>query len=61
MGWNCGWFSGKTHPGGCILASILFGMLRAGGMTMTRVTKVPLDLSLIIQSLVIILVAALTL
>ncbi|HPT62837.1 MAG TPA: ABC transporter permease [Candidatus Atribacteria bacterium] len=49
---------GKLHPGGCILASILFGMLRAGGMTMTRVTKVPLDLSLIIQSLVIILVAA---
>jgi len=29
---------GKLHPGGCILASILFGMLRAGGMTMTRVT-----------------------
>ena len=49
---------GKLHPGGCILASILFGMLRAGGMTMTRVTKVTLDLSLIIQSLVIILVAA---
>jgi ABC-type uncharacterized transport system permease subunit len=37
---------------------ILFGMLRAGGMSMTRSTKVPLDISLIIQSLVIILVAA---
>ncbi len=49
---------GRLHPFGCIFASILFGMLRAGGMTMTRMTKVPLDISLIIQSLVIILVAA---
>ncbi|MEN3185289.1 MAG: ABC transporter permease [Atribacterota bacterium] len=49
---------GRLHPLGCILASLLFGMLRAGGMTMSRVTKVPLDLSLIIQALVILLVAA---
>lgn len=49
---------GRLHPLGCVLASVLFGMLRAGGMTMTRVTKVPLDLSLIIQALVILLVAA---
>ncbi|WP_427365474.1 ABC transporter permease [Candidatus Caldatribacterium saccharofermentans] len=49
---------GRLHPLGCIFASLLFGMLRAGGMTMTRVTKVPLDLSLIIQALVILLVAA---
>ena len=49
---------GRLHPFGCIIASILFGMLRAGGMSMTRSTKVPLDISLIIQSLVIILVAA---
>lgn len=49
---------GRLHPLGCILASVLFGMLRAGGMTMTRVTKVPLDLSFIIQALVILLVAA---
>ena len=49
---------GRLHPFGCIFASILFGMLRAGGMSMTRATKVPLDISLIIQSLVIILVAA---
>lgn len=49
---------GRLHPLGCVLASVLFGMLRAGGMTMTRMTKVPLDLSLIIQALVILLVAA---
>lgn len=49
---------GRLHPLGCILASLLFGMLRAGGMTMARVTKVPLDLSLIIQALVILLIAA---
>lgn len=49
---------GRLHPLGCVFASLLFGMLRAGGMTMTRVTKVPLDLSLIIQALVILLVAA---
>ncbi|MGQ9746662.1 MAG: ABC transporter permease [Candidatus Caldatribacteriaceae bacterium] len=49
---------GRLHPLGCIFASLLFGMLRAGGMSMARVTKVPLDLSLIIQALVIILVSA---
>lgn len=49
---------GRLHPLGCIFASVLFGMLRAGGMVMTRVTKVPLDLSLIIQALVILFVAA---
>lgn len=49
---------GRLNPFGCIFASILFGMLRAGGMVMTRVTNVPLDLSLIIQSLVIIFVSA---
>lgn len=48
---------GRLHPLGCIFASVLFGMLRAGGMTMTRMTRVPLDLSLIIQALVILLVA----
>ncbi len=49
---------GRLHPLGCVLASLLFGVLRAGGMTMTRTTKVPLDLSLIIQSFVILFVAA---
>ncbi|MGC8777468.1 MAG: ABC transporter permease [Candidatus Caldatribacteriaceae bacterium] len=49
---------GRLHPLGCIFASLLFGMLRAGGMTMARVTRVPLDLSLIIQALVIILISA---
>jgi len=49
---------GRLHPFGCVFASLLFGLLRAGGMTMTRVTKVPLDLSLIIQALVIVFIAA---
>ncbi len=49
---------GGLHPVGVVIAAILFGALRSGGMTMTRVTHVPLDIVVILQSLVIIFVAA---
>jgi len=52
---------GGLNPVGILLAAVLFGALRSGGMLMTRVTHVPLDIVIILQSLVIIFVAAPTL
>lgn len=49
---------GGLNPVGALLAAILFGALRSGGMVMTRVTHVPLDIISILQALVILFVAA---
>jgi simple sugar transport system permease protein len=49
---------GGLNPAGILLASVLFGALRSGGMTMTRTTPVPLDIATILQALVILFVAA---
>jgi len=49
---------GGLNPAGILLASVLFGALRSGGMTMTRTMHVPLDIVSILQALVILFVAA---
>jgi len=49
---------GGLHPVGVLLAAVLFGALRSGGMTMTRVTGVPLDIVIILQALVVLFVTA---
>lgn len=49
---------GKSHPGGIVLASILFGALRAGALTMQASTSTPIDIIVVIQALVIAFVAA---
>jgi simple sugar transport system permease protein len=49
---------GGLNPLGVLIAAVLFGALRSGGMEMTRVTQVPLDIVSILQALVIIFVAA---
>lgn len=49
---------GELHPVGVLLAAVLFGALRSGGMTMTRVTGVPLDIVTILQALVVLFVTA---
>jgi simple sugar transport system permease protein len=49
---------GGLNPVGTLLAAILFGALRSGGMIMTRVTGVPLDIVFLLQALVILFVAA---
>jgi len=49
---------GGLHPVGVLLAAILFGALRSGGMTMSRTVGVPLDIIFLIQALVIFYVAA---
>ena len=49
---------GGLNPFGAVLASILIGALRSGGLVMNRVTGVPLDVIYIIQSLVVLFAAA---
>jgi len=49
---------GGLNPGGALLAAVLFGALRSGGMGMSRATGVPLDIVTILQALVILFVAA---
>ena len=49
---------GGLHPLGALLAAVLFGAFRSGGMVMTRVTGVPLDIVFLLQALVILFVAA---
>jgi simple sugar transport system permease protein len=49
---------GGLHPIGVVLAAVLFGALRSGGMMMTRATGVPLDIVLLLQALVIVFVSA---
>jgi simple sugar transport system permease protein len=49
---------GGLDPIGALLASLLFGVLRSGGMTMNRVTGVPIDIITILQALIILFVAA---
>jgi general nucleoside transport system permease protein len=49
---------GKSHPLGVVLASLLFGALRAGAQNMQGVARVPIDLTAIIQGLIIVFIAA---
>ncbi|MGH8949879.1 MAG: ABC transporter permease [Acidimicrobiia bacterium] len=49
---------GRSHPGGVVLAAILFGALRAGGRTMQVQSEVGIDLIIIIQALIIVFIAA---
>lgn len=48
----------RSRPRGIILASLLFGALRAGATPMQSLTGVPIDLVVVIQALVIMFVAA---
>ena len=49
---------GRSHPVGVLLAGILFGALDAGGRQMQVTAGVRIDLIAIIQSLIIVFVAA---
>jgi simple sugar transport system permease protein len=49
---------GGLHPVGVLMAAVMFGALRNGGMTMSRTAGVPLDIIFLIQALVILYVAA---
>jgi general nucleoside transport system permease protein len=49
---------GRASPFGVVAAALLFGALRAGGLQMQAVTGTPIDIVLVIQSLIVIFVAA---
>jgi ABC-type uncharacterized transport system permease subunit len=49
---------GGLNPFGVVLASVLVGALRSGGLVMNRVTGVPLDVIYLVQSLVVLFAAA---
>ncbi len=49
---------GQSHPVGVVLSSLLFGALKAGARNMQGVAGVPLDLTSILQGLIIIFIAA---
>ncbi len=49
---------GRGSPLGTVLAGILFGGLRAGGVTMQARTGTPIDIVLVVQSLIVLFVAA---
>ena len=49
---------GRAKPIGTVLAALLFGALRAGGLTMQANTTTPIDIVLVIQALVVLFIAA---
>jgi general nucleoside transport system permease protein len=49
---------GRARPLGVVLAALLFGALHAGGIYMQAVTSTPLTITEVIQSLVVLFVAA---
>jgi len=49
---------GRLHPIGVVLSALLFGALRTGGMAIDRATDVPVDITVIMQAMVILLIAA---
>jgi len=49
---------GNSHPVGVVLAALLFGILRFGATSMQSLAGIPIDIISVIQSLIIIFVAA---
>jgi ABC-type uncharacterized transport system permease subunit len=49
---------GRARPLGVVLAALLFGALHAGGLAMQASTSTPLSITTVIQSLVVLFVAA---
>lgn len=49
---------GRSNPIGVFFAGLLFGALRAGGVTMQVETGVPVDIVLVVQSFIVLFIAA---
>jgi general nucleoside transport system permease protein len=49
---------GNSHPLGVVVAAILFGILRSGAISMQSLAGIPNDIISVIQSLIIIFIAA---
>ena len=49
---------GRSRPWGVFWAAILFGAFKAGGFTMQAVEGIPIDIILVVQSLIVLFIAA---
>ena len=49
---------GRANPWGTVLAGLLFGGLKAGGLAMQSRTSTPVDLVTVLQALVVLFIAA---
>ncbi|WP_434056332.1 ABC transporter permease [Georgenia wangjunii] len=49
---------GRSRPLGTFLAGVLFGALKAGGFLMQSTTSTPIDIILVVQSVIVLLIAA---
>jgi simple sugar transport system permease protein len=49
---------GRSRPAGVVAAALLFGVLRAGATPMQAATQIPIDLVVVVQSFVIMFIAA---
>ncbi|PIF04365.1 MAG: ABC transporter permease [Propionibacterium sp.] len=49
---------GRSRPFGVVLAGLLFGAMKAGGLTMAAQAQTPADLTNLIQALIVLFVAA---
>lgn len=49
---------GRSQPWGTVAAGLLFGALRAGAVTMQARTGTPIDIVLVVQSLIVLFIAA---
>ena len=49
---------GRANPVGTVFAAILFGALRAGGLTMQANTQNPVDIVLVMQALIVLFISA---
>jgi len=49
---------GRSRPFGVFFAGILFGALKAGGYTMQAAQSIPIDIVLVVQSLIVLFIAA---
>ncbi len=49
---------GRSHPVGIVFAGLLFGGLHAGGLSMQSIAGTPLTLSMVLQALIVLFVAA---
>jgi simple sugar transport system permease protein len=49
---------GRSRPSGVVAAALLFGVLRAGATPMQAATQIPIDLVVVVQSFVIMFIAA---
>ena len=49
---------GRSRPWGTFWAAILFGAFKAGGFTMQAVEQIPIDIVLVLQSLIVLFIAA---